>query len=60
MIVKAAAGLLVPKEGQPRQYITESEAVDVPETAYYRRRLAEGDLVPAAQTKAKAATAAKE
>ncbi len=56
MIVKAAAGVKVPKEGKPRQYITESEAVNVPETAYYLRRLAEGDLVPAKAAKAKPET----
>lgn len=46
MIVKAASGLKVPKEGKPRQYITDAEPVEVPDTAYYRRRVAEGDLVP--------------
>lgn len=44
--VKAAPGLRVPMEGSPRKYI-EADPVSVPETAYYRRRLAEGDLVRA-------------
>lgn len=44
MKVKAAAGLRVPYENQPRRYI-EQEPVDVPDTIYYRRLLAAGDLV---------------
>jgi len=63
MLVTAAPGLLVPKEGKPRQYITETAAVEVPETAYYLRRLDEGDLVKvpatsAAKSKTTAATTA--
>ena len=49
MIVKAAPGLRVPKEGAPRQYITESEPQDVPGSAYYLRRLDDGDLIRAEQ-----------
>jgi hypothetical protein len=45
MIVKAIPGLLVPKEDQPREYITQDEEVDVPDSAYYLRRVADGDLV---------------
>lgn len=45
MIVKAAPGLKVPREDKPREYITEAKPVDVPESAYYLRRLDEGDLV---------------
>lgn len=44
MKVKAAAGIQVPYENQPRRYI-EQKPVDVPETIYYRRLLAAGDLV---------------
>ncbi|ELK2377725.1 DUF2635 domain-containing protein [Salmonella enterica] len=44
MKVKAAAGLRVPYENQPRRYI-EQEPVDVPDTIYYRRLLVAGDLV---------------
>ncbi len=47
MLVKAAPGLKVPREDKPRVYITEDAPVDVPESAYYQRRLAEGDLVRA-------------
>lgn len=44
--VKARAGIRVPREDNPRRYI-EDEPVDVPESAYYLRRLYEGDLVNA-------------
>lgn len=44
MKVKSAAGLRVPYESQPRRYI-EQKPVDVPDTIYYRRLLATGDLV---------------
>lgn len=44
MLVKAAAGVLVPMEDHPRRYIDDTPA-DVPDTAYYRRRMADGDLI---------------
>lgn len=47
MKVKAAPGINVPKEDKPREYITDAEVVDVPDTAYYLRRVAEGDLIDA-------------
>lgn len=47
MKVKARPGLRVPKEHASRQYITDDEAVDVPDTVYYQRRVADGDLVAA-------------
>ena len=47
MKVISAHGIKVPKEDKPRDYITDSEAVDVPDTVYYRRRIADGDLLPA-------------
>jgi hypothetical protein len=60
MLVKAAPGLQVPKENKPREYITEANAVEVPGSAYYMRRLACGDLVlaeqPAKKTGAKPTT----
>jgi len=43
--VKASEGLRVPREDNHRTYITESEAVSVPASTYYLRRIAEGDLV---------------
>ena len=45
MYVKAAPGLKVPKETQPRDYIVEDVAVEVEASAYYLRRLSDGDLV---------------
>lgn len=45
MKVIATKGIKVPKEDKPREYITDAEPVDVPETAYYLRRIADGDLV---------------
>ena len=47
MQVIAAAGIQVPMEDKPREYITDSQAVDVPASAYYLRMLADGDLLPA-------------
>lgn len=43
--VKAAPGLQLPKEGAPRTYITEAEAVAVEDSHYYRKAIADGDLV---------------
>jgi len=45
MKVKAVAGCNVPKEAHPRDYISDAEAVEVPCTAYYLRRIEDGDLV---------------
>ncbi|MGC0153278.1 DUF2635 domain-containing protein [Chromobacterium vaccinii] len=44
MKVIAAPGVQVPLEGQPRRYISDSVAVDVPDTPYYRLRLRDQDL----------------
>ena len=55
MMVRAAQGLLVPKEGKPREYITDAEPAEVPETPYYLRRLVDGDLVAAEQRQKKGA-----
>lgn len=44
-LVRARPGVRVPREGAPRQYITEDQARPVPLTAYYRRQLQDGDLV---------------
>ncbi len=49
--VRAAPGLLVPMEGAPRRHITDSEPQAVPESAYYLRRLADGDLIREPQAK---------
>lgn len=46
LYVKAAPGLRVPREDDPRSYITE-RPVSVPATAYYLRRLRNGELLSA-------------
>ncbi|MBC3228357.1 DUF2635 domain-containing protein [Serratia fonticola] len=43
--IKAAAGVRVPREDNARRYITEQEAVTVPNSAYYQRQIVAGDLV---------------
>lgn len=43
--VRAAAGLQVPMAGKPHEYITDQEAVEVPNAAYYLRCIHYGDLV---------------
>ena len=48
ILVKAAPGVEVPMEGAPRRYITSREPVQVEDSAYYRRRIADGDLELAA------------
>lgn len=50
MFVKAAPGIKVPKEDKPHDYI-EQEVVEVPDdSAYYLRRINDGDLIVAEQT----------
>jgi len=45
MTVTAAPGIRVPLEGAARRCITDAAPVEVPASAYYLRRLADGDLV---------------
>ena len=46
MLVTAAPGHRVPKEGYPRQHIEPGqEPVEVLNTSYYRRRIAAGELL---------------
>ena len=46
MKVLAAKGARCPKEDKPREYITDTEPVDVPDdSTYYRRLIADGSLV---------------
>ncbi len=47
MKVKAAPGLKCPRENDPRSYITDDAAVEVPDSTYYLRRVADGSLVAA-------------
>ncbi|KGT95302.1 hypothetical protein NG99_04595 [Erwinia typographi] len=62
--VIARKGVRVPLENDSRRYITDSQAVEVVLTTYYRRRLSDGDLElvpakvaePAAKAVAPAAT----
>ena len=44
MIVKAIPGVKVPLENQPYAYI-EQEPVEVDDSVYYQRRIADGDLI---------------
>lgn len=44
MKVKAAKGLRVPKENRANDYI-EDTPIEVSETVYYRRLVADGDLI---------------
>lgn len=57
MQVQAAPGLKVPMEEKPRDHIGDDVAVEVPDSAYYLRRIADGDLLevapPAAAKKPK-------
>ena len=55
MRVQAAPGIKVPREDNPRAFITETEPVEVEMTAFYVRRMADGDLVEAAQAAAEPA-----
>lgn len=48
LYVKAAPGLRVPREDAPRRYITDRPE-SVPATAYYLRRLHNGELVSVPQ-----------
>jgi len=45
MFVKAAPGLLCPREENPREHITDAEAVEVEPTSYNLRLIADGSLV---------------
>lgn len=45
MKVIAAPGLKVPMEDKPHDYINDTDVIDVPDTAYYQRRISDGDLI---------------
>ncbi len=45
MKVIAKPGTKCPKEGKPREYITDAEAVEVPATTYYNRLVKDGSLI---------------
>ncbi|HIF5498266.1 TPA: DUF2635 domain-containing protein [Pasteurella multocida] len=50
MIVKAVPGVKVPLENQPYAYI-EQEPVEVDDSVYYQRRIADGDLIEVQPTR---------
>lgn len=45
LTVTAAPGVSVPMEDKPRKYIAGEKSFTVPATVYYRRRIADGDLI---------------
>jgi hypothetical protein len=61
MQVIAAPGHRVPKQDDPRKHIeaAPADAIEVPDTSYYRRRLAEGELLPAKKPRGGAKESAK-
>jgi hypothetical protein len=52
MQVKSYPGTRCPKQGRPREYITDTKPVDVPDTAYYRRMVSDGSLMLVAEKQA--------
>lgn len=46
MLVQSVPGSRCPKEGKPREYITDQTPEDVPDSAYYLRLVADGSLIP--------------
>ena len=54
MHVKAAPGHRVPTDNDPYTYIEGAEAVDVPDTSYYRRRVAAQELLTVKKPRASA------
>lgn len=43
--VKAAPGIKVPREDKPTTHIDDTTPVSITPSAYYRRRIADGDLI---------------
>lgn len=60
MYVKAGSGLKVPLEGKPNTYITDGEIVSVEDSAYYLRRVTDGDCIEATEADYQAQIAAAE
>lgn len=58
LYVQAAPGLKLPKEGDPRSYITDVRAEPVASTHYYRKAIVDGDLVQVAEGEFKKQSAA--
>ncbi|BAV74111.1 hypothetical cytosolic protein [Pseudomonas chlororaphis subsp. aurantiaca] len=59
MQVIAAPGHQVPKQDDPHTYIGDTEPADVPDTSYYRRRIAAGELLHGKRTRGSAKESAK-
>ncbi|WP_426111319.1 hypothetical protein [Pseudomonas sp. DSP3-2-2] len=59
MLVIAAPGHRVPMENEPLKSI-EADPVEVPDTSYYRRRIAAGELLPAPKKRAGAKETAQQ
>lgn len=51
--VIASPGIRCPMEDRPKSYITDAEVVEVPQSAYYLRRISDGDLLSAPDAPAK-------
>lgn len=51
--LKAVSGIKVPMEFKPREYITEDKAEVVEMSAYYKRRMKDGDLIEVASKQTK-------
>ncbi|MGC8341850.1 DUF2635 domain-containing protein [Pantoea ananatis] len=58
MKVKANTGVLVSREDNPRRYVSDTEALEVPESTYYLRRIADGDLLRVEDNESASDTAA--
>lgn len=59
MKVKVKTGVQVPREDNPRRYVSDTEVLEVADSsAYYLRRIADGDL-ERVEDKAPAADASK-
>ena len=55
----ARAGVRVPIESKPRQYITDAESVAVEMSHYYQQQINDGDLLQAEATEAPIVTVKK-
>ena len=49
--VKAKEGIKVPMEFKPKSYITAEKTVEIELSAYYQRRINDGDLLEVANKK---------
>lgn len=56
MKIQAAPGLKVPRDDNPRKYITDSAPVEIEMTGYYIRRMSSGELIEVKTTTTKTTT----